>query len=414
MPNRNTLIFIIFLSFIALLSGWNYFFKPFAQPAGGVLPSPVAQVQPSPSPAISPTANFTTRQKILQLLAVSAILDNNPASAISLPATTNLASPSAAVGAETLSSGGYPATLDWALTNSPGMVVIFGQELNQQTVAQALLPFKSSDSFYKPLIAVDHEGGSVQRLSGQGFSQLPSWQELCHQDASISATLTRNSGRELKDVGVDVVFAPVLDLGSPNSVFKTRICDQNPKVVAAASSLFMQSMSDSDVWPVMKHFPGIGQTKYDLHQRFDSVTVTATQAAVFAQVLNQFPTHGVMVSHVGVTNQFADKPCSLSAACVGELVANYPRALVISDDISMPAAGYSPTGEVKSINTRVVEAISAGVDVVVISQPNQPAQLEELLATLVAEYQSNPQFKSRVDASVEKVVNLKMSLHTTN
>jgi beta-N-acetylhexosaminidase len=381
--NIKTATVIGFLFILAVLLGFNYFFKPFAADPN----QQAAQTDPSPAPSPAVPAeealfqSLSPEERVAQLLAAP----------VNLPLDT--ASPSAEVG--------------WVGQRQPGLVTIFGDQVATDEAEVAIRSLKQSSQRVRLLVAVDHEGGSVQRLSGEGFSLLPSWRQACQGITEESQELFSQSARELSQVGVNIVLAPMLDFGSPNPVLQQRICSDDPELVVENALLFAAAFYQQGVLPVFKHFPGIGQTTRDLHTSFDRVTVEPESAGLYRQALDVFPDAGVMVSHVGVENQFPDVPCSLSGACVGQLTSNYPQTLIFTDALEMESAGYVATGSAKSLSQRSIDAVSAGNDVLVFGPTVTAEQLETVYQALLTEYQQNNTFQTLVDRAAFAIVQRK-------
>ena len=124
------------------------------------------------------------------------------------------------------------------------------------------------------LIFVDQEGGKVQRFDGEGFTKFPPQKifgEIYKKNKKKSLELAYKSsflmGMELKSIGVDVTFSPVCDIFFPdgNEVIGSRSFSENPIAVLDLSREFCKGFNDSNIYPVLKHFPGHGRSKFDTH-----------------------------------------------------------------------------------------------------------------------------------------------------
>ena len=119
-----------------------------------------------------------------------------------------------------------------------------------------------------PLIAVDPEGGRVQRLTEPGFTRSPPARcdstLCCHAERAAEAT-AEMIAEELRAVGVDINFAPVLDVDSnpENPVIGNRALSNDPSQVARLGISFFRGILSRGVIPVGKHFPGHGSTATD-------------------------------------------------------------------------------------------------------------------------------------------------------
>jgi beta-glucosidase-like glycosyl hydrolase len=205
-------------------------------------------------------------------------------------------------------------------------------------------------------------------------------------------------------VGVDIVLAPVIDVAAGHLTLGSRVCSDDETVVEAKATQFISLMGAEKITPVLKHFPGIGQTTRDLHRQFDRLTVSPEETSLYPRLLDAFPQVGVMISHVGVENQYPDIPCSLSPDCVGQLKENYPQALLFSDALEMEAAGYDPNSEeLKPLAIRSAEAIIAGNQILIYGPTVTSVEMSLILESLGQRYQADPTFAQIVDQRAEQV-----------
>ncbi len=383
--HKSTVFTIFVLMIIAGLLGWNYFAKPFAKVGDKALVN--ASPEPAPAPSASTSSQFaqwvataSTRAKIAQVIAYPVVVSNDSATI----------SASAAAGIAEL---------------QPGLVTWFGDRVSSRAVESAYQKVTAlyGENVPLPLFAVDHEGGRVQRLSGVGFTRLPSWRELCGMSATNSAALVASSAGELQRVHVNAVFGPVLDVASSSSVLGNRSCSNDPVVVAEQGVLMAQVLQAHAILPVFKHFPGIGATTRDLHTSFDRVTVGPTDAALYKTVLSVFPQVGVMIAPVGVTNQYPDIPCSVSSDCVGQVTSNFPEIVIFSDALEMAATAYQPTGESLSLAEVARRSIEAGTDVLVFGPTVKSDQLAGVVDSLVIAYDTNLTVRQKVDQALTRL-----------
>ncbi len=378
--SRSTLFVILFLAVIAALLGWNYVQRPFqaaqdvAETVTDLTPTPVVDSQQQQLDQLSPA------EKIAALMAVPLVINANA------------------------SGAAQPVHQDWIAQHRPGTVVLFGSQVSQSAATQAVATVKQFYQGSLPIIAVDHEGGTVQRLSGAGFTKLPSWQALCATTTENSQEQLTTSATELKAVGVTMVFAPVVDVASQSPILRTRVCSADPAVVAEQAINFIQVFQTQGIAPVLKHYPGIGAVRRDLHTTFDRVTITPEDALLYKFILDRFPSLAVMTTPVGVTNQYPDVPCNLSLDCVKELTSNYPQTLVITDSLEMVATRFNPDSEAPlTLDEISFRALKAGNQVLLYGQAVTPDQLTEIVDRLVTEYDQDPSFKDQVDQAVLRV-----------
>ena len=334
-------------------------------------------VLPSPSPASEPELEVSP-DDIVRTIAV--------------PYTINGASPAS-----------QTAQLEFIQKYKPGMVVLFGSQVASDAAKLAVTQIKLAytNAEYQPIIAVDHEGGVVQRLSGTGFNKLPSWQVLCHRERADRLQLLQTSAAELAAVGVNMIFAPVLDLSANNPAMGTRICSNDPTLTATAAVDVVNSFLLAGITSVVKHYPGIGTTTRDLHDSADVITGTREQS-LFNAVLATSQNMGVMTAHVLVENVAEELPCSLSEECVYPLLIDHPEALVLADALEMNSARTEPTNpdQLRPLPEVAADALRAGNHVLLFGRDVSMSDLEEVVSTLKTRYTESVEFRSSVKAAV--------------
>lgn len=379
-----TKLLIFFLFVLLIISAYNYFKKPFLKNLNQVVED---STKPSPTPSEMPRKDLSVGEKLAQLLMVSIDineLEKNSSSSADL--------------------------LSFIKEKKPGFILYFGEKIS---TTSAILATKTIyDNFdendYIPLIAVDHEGGLVQRLNGEGFTKLDSWQKVVSTYSSAQQKAVFNqSAMELNTVGINIVFAPVIDLASNSAVLRTRAAADPDKTFTATSN-YIYSFSQNGVMPVVKHFPGIGSISTDPHNSVSTISLSKEDTEIFSKVLNKFNNIGVMTTHVRLENKLDGKVCSLSEACLSKFTQFYSKVLLFTDDLTMKAARVQEgTSEEKTIPQVAIEAIDAGNDVIVVGKNTDVITLEKILYALQTEYEDSESFRKKVDNSVAKILELK-------
>ncbi len=313
----------------------------------------------------------------------------------------------------------------------PAGVVLFGTKVAIVDAQRAIADVKRVSS--STLIFVDHEGGTVQRLSGAGFTALPSLRQQCALTTEELRTQIASSAAELSVAGVDVIFAPVVDRAT-GGVLGNRTCSSSPEENSDTAQVYIDEMSKFSIGVVLKHFPGIGGVTRDLHVSAATTSFSREDILPFA-LLEQFNenTLPIMVSSVvatqieGLTAEGDGLPCALSRYCVGMLAESYKDAVLFSDALEMESAGVVPDDFAKvfrssidastsaQINSkeltlaeRSVVALEAGIDVLVYGPSVNNDELRESLSALTARHekgQSMPGslFSVRYNEAVQKI-----------
>lgn len=386
MKHWTTKLLIFFLFVLVLISAYNYFQKPFFKDSDETVSQNLAP-SPTPKPSKNPKKELNNKEKIAQLLAVP--LDLNELEE---------------------DSSASARILRFIEDNDPGFVLYFGDRISTESAALATAKvdgfFTTSD--YLPLIAVDHEGGLVQRLSGEGFTKLDSWQKIVDDYSTAQQKAVFNqSAKELEAVGVNIVFAPVVDLASSSAVLKTRATSDLEKTYFAASN-FIYAFSQNGIMSVVKHFPGIGSITKDPHNAVSTISLSKDDTAIFSKIFDKFNNIGVMTTHVRLAGKLDGEICSLSEECLAQFAQSYPKVLLFTDDLTMKAAGAKDSGDgEKDIDEIAIEAVKAGNNVLVFGRGIDAATLEKTIYALEQEYNDSESFRAKVDSSVEKILNLK-------
>jgi beta-N-acetylhexosaminidase len=238
------------------------------------------------------------------------------------------------------------------------------------------------------LIAVDHEGGRVQRFRS-GFTALPPMRELgaiWDHDPARAGQLAYDTGyvlaAELRACGIDFSFAPVLDLDyGASGVIGDRAFHTKPEAVSELAARLVRGMRKAGMAAVGKHFPGHGYVHADSHHEIpvDERSLAAIETADLLpfQALAADGLAGIMPAHV-IYPQVDEKPAGFSRVWLRQILRERLgfSGTVFSDDLSME--GASGMG---NVTARANAALEAGCDMVLVC--NQPASADQLLSELV-------------------------------
>ncbi|MFZ1640577.1 MAG: beta-N-acetylhexosaminidase [Candidatus Contendobacter sp.] len=252
-----------------------------------------------------------------------------------------------------------------------GGVILFTR--NYQSPAQAAALTAAIHALRQPrlLVAVDHEGGRVQRFR-DGFTRLPAVRrlgEIYDQDRMRAKQLARVTGwlmaTELRAVGVDLSFAPVLDLDHGLSgIIGDRAFHHNPESVADLAHAYASGMQKAGMEAVGKHFPGHGGIAADSHLELpvDPRPLAALEAAdllAFERMIH-YGLAALMPAHV-VYPAVDDRPAGFSARWLKDILRQRLefQGVIFSDDLDM--AGAHVAG---SPPERAGAALAAGCDMV--------------------------------------------------
>lgn len=234
----------------------------------------------------------------------------------------------------------------------------------------------------KPLlVAVDHEGGRVQRFRTE-FTSIPSMQrlgehyELNHeQGLEYASAIAWLMAAELRQVGVDFSFAPVLDINyGCSEVIGDRAFSTNKKVVAVLAEAFHRGLMAAGMAAVGKHFPGHGAVAPDSHvaipvDKRSLDEITQEDIYPFKQLI-QAGIKGVMPAHV-IYNQVDDLPAGFSDIWLQKVLRQQLgfQGAIFSDDLTMQ--GASVIGDYEE---RAQQALKAGGDMALICNNRSAAE----------------------------------------
>lgn len=269
-----------------------------------------------------------------------------------------------------------------------GGVILFARHFENR--AQLVKLTKQIHSLKRPklLIAVDQEGGRVQRFRDDGFTRLPAMAELGRvwmddpmRAMSIATACGLVMAAELRACGVDLSFAPVLDLDyGVSEVIGNRSFHRDPRVVAMLARALAQGMAMVGMAACGKHFPGHGAVTQDSHHEIpvDNRTLTRIlkEDAAPYQWLGDLVIPSVMPAHVIYLKVDAN-PAGFSRRWIQEILRDQLGydGVVFSDDLTME--GASVAGD---ITARAQAALTAGCDMVLVC--NRSDLADELLAHL--------------------------------
>ena len=225
----------------------------------------------------------------------------------------------------------------------------------------------------KLLVAVDHEGGRVQRFH-EGFSRIPAaaiYARVAKNDLEKSRQLAENAGWlmavELRACGIDFSFAPVLDLAHGLSgVIGDRAFHSKPTTVATLAYAFMHGMNKAGMQAVGKHFPGHGGVVEDSHVAMpvdhrELDELLHSDIVPFKSMIEN-KLAAIMPAHV-IYDKVDDKPAGYSSFWIENILRQRFgfQGAIFSDDLSMEAAGI-----VGGFGERADAALKAGCDMALV------------------------------------------------
>jgi beta-N-acetylhexosaminidase len=264
-----------------------------------------------------------------------------------------------------------------------GGLILFSRNYAERSQLSALIK-DIRRTVKKPfLISVDHEGGRVQRFR-DGFTQIPAMANIERFEVSqnIQFDLAQAMGfcmaYELLQLGIDISFAPVLDLKGVSEVIGSRAFSSEPEQVIRLSGAYIKGMHTAGMKSTGKHFPGHGSVAEDSHIAMPVDTrsfneIHEQDMRVFKQLISEKKIDAVMPAHV-IYPSVDSKPAGFSSIWIKQILRKELgfEGVVFSDDLSMQAASIAG-----SVTDRAEFAIEAGCDMVLVC--NAPSEAEKVL-----------------------------------
>jgi len=292
-----------------------------------------------------------------------------------------------------------------------GGVIIMGRNVATTTeILKLINDIKNSNKPNKsPLfLSVDEEGGRVSRLPA-GIPKLPTSAKMGNlNDESVSYRAGTYLAEVLNEFGYNMNFAPVLDVNSNprNPVIGDRSFGSDSSQVAQLGISTMRGMMDNGIIPVVKHFPGHGDTIVDSHKALPRVETTlealhSVELVPFQKAI-EAGADVVMVAHILFPALDPDYPSSMSKAIITGLLRNEMQfeGVVITDDLAMGAIASN-----YAVPEAAVQSFIAGSDLLLVVSDYE-VQLNTFNA-LIKAIETGVITEQRLIESVKRILTLK-------
>lgn len=291
-----------------------------------------------------------------------------------------------------------------------GGIILFDRNMESKDQVKSLITDinkTGKSAGLTPLfIGIDQEGGAVARMEDQ-LIKVPPAEEVGKESVEQAASLAKQVGTELKDLGFNINFAPVADLGLTYG----RSFSTNPDEVVRYASAVGKAYEEAGLWYSYKHFPGIGKTDVDLHADTSVVPVSKEtllneDTKVFVDLIKQSEpnTYAIMVSHAMYPQIDPDHPSSLSKAIITDWLRKDMgyNGVVVTDDMDMGALAKHYT-----FGDMAVQSILAGSDILLVCHEYE--HMQEAYNGLMKAVKDGRISKERLDESVKRILLMKMS-----
>ncbi|GFZ99787.1 beta-N-acetylhexosaminidase [Dyella caseinilytica] len=278
-----------------------------------------------------------------------------------------------------------PGEQAWLTAPGVAGVILFSRNYASRDQLLALVESIRAAAGEDFLLAVDQEGGPVQRFR-DGFTRLPALAKIgavYDRDPTEAVRLAEEHAwvmaSELRASGIDFSFAPVADLARGNAAIGTRAFHADPAVTSELIHAYIRGMHLGGMAAVLKHFPGHGSVAVDTHkaQAIDPRPLDDIRQNDLRPFVEAFSAHAeaIMMAHV-VYPAVDDQPAGFSRCWIQDILRGELgfQGAVISDDISMAAAGVAG-----GVSQRVHAHLEAGCDLVLACFPDV---VEEAIAAM--------------------------------
>lgn len=292
-----------------------------------------------------------------------------------------------------------------------GGFIFYKDNIQNSDQALALFNRLKEDNSVNPvplLLGVDEEGGRVTRMP-KDFAKIPTAASIGSTgDPKAAEAFYGIIGDELSGFGLNLDFAPVLDVNSnpDNPVIGDRAFGNTPERVSEMGLAAMKGLSDKGVIPVVKHFPGHGDTSVDSHlglpvvnhdlQRLKKLELVPFKAAI------EGGADMVMIAHLLLPKLDPDHPSSFSKAVIHDLLREEMgyEGVIVSDDMTMGAIT-----ENYSIEQAAVEFIAAGGNIVLVGHDYEKE--EAVIRALTEAVEQGSMSEEMLDERVGAILKLK-------
>lgn len=295
-----------------------------------------------------------------------------------------------------------------------GGIILLRRNIVSQAQTKRLVERLKDEVDGELLVAIDQEGGCVQRLP-DSFGIFPSMKDVAamaleRDDPGVAYEAGERIAHALRPIGVTWDFAPVLDVSTNpfNPIIGDRAFSEDPDFVAELGVQFMRGLMEGGIIACGKHFPGHGDTDVDSHielpllpltrKRFDVCEFKPFRAAIKAGMPS------IMTGHLMAPHLDPDLPASISPTITTDILRGELKfkGVIVTDDLVM--AGIA---DVMPIGEAAVASIAAGADMVIVSE--DPAKHREALDALKRAADNGTISSDRLSVSRARLSKLKTS-----
>lgn len=292
-----------------------------------------------------------------------------------------------------------------------GGICLFARNIETRDQTTQLIQNLQNDSRIPLFVTVDEEGGSVARIGNNDNMQttkFPTMEEVgSYNDKEYARNVGRTIGKEIRELGFNVNFAPVADVRTNelNTEIGDRSFGNDPKIVANMVKEIVEGLQEQGVSSTLKHFPGHGDALDDSHQGAVNVDndITRLRKIDFVPFKAGIKTGAdfVMVSHISISRVTEDTtPASLSPLVLNEMLRMELGfdGIIITDAMNMKAITDSYT-----VKQAAKQSFIAGSDIILM-----PEDLVEAYQSILEAVENGTIKEERIDQSVRRILEVKV------
>lgn len=290
-----------------------------------------------------------------------------------------------------------------------GGVILFARNIEDSNQMIDLTRALQENNNNLPLfISIDEEGGRVSRLPDDVEKFPTAFTIGLINDQQTAYENGKEIGYTLKRLGINLDYAPVLDIYSNenNTVIGDRAFSTEESIVSTMGIATMEGIEDSDIIPVVKHFPGHGDTEVDSHYGLPIVYKTLEELRNFEFIpfvkAIESGCDVIMVSHIILNEVDSINPASLSKIVISDLLRKDMGfdKVVITDDMSMGAIT-----SIMSIEEACIKSIEAGCDILLLG--NAYEEIEQVINSIKLKLYNGEISEEQINKSVKRILELK-------
>jgi beta-N-acetylhexosaminidase len=282
-----------------------------------------------------------------------------------------------------------------------GVIFLKGNGSDHKKFIDSLNAISAKQSQLPLIYSIDAEPSLINSRLPDVKKKFPKTIDI--KSPEESAQVATDISKTIKDFGFHYNYAPVVDLSPNNEAIKSRSFGSDRDSVIAKAKAFIEATQDENVVSCAKHFPGHGFVEGDTHKKLVYIDGELKEVDVYKPLIEE-GVLSIMIAHIAVENNEKygtdGAPASISKKIVTDLLRNELgfEGIITTDAMNM--VGATSSGE-----SAPFLSAEAGCDMILMP-PNETALLKEMQA----EYEQNEPFRSQIDASVKRILKLKICL----